>query len=113
MMSEISYHQQQYIRHQKEKRNLFFFADIYSSFLSGVVGNLRQDRADRFFYLQQSGDDLAQLLQYVQRRLYFSPSLLQLRKHWSVFCSLLFWVQGWQFCCGPVPDLRRSQSLIS
>lgn len=32
MMSEISYHQQQYIRHQKEKRNLFFFADIYSSF---------------------------------------------------------------------------------
>lgn len=50
---------------------MFFFADIYSSFLSGVVGNLRQDRADRFFYLQQSGNDLAQLLQYVQRRLYF------------------------------------------
>ena len=39
------------------------------------MGNLRQDRADRFFYLQQSGNDLAQLLQYVQRRLYFSPSL--------------------------------------
>ena len=75
MMSEISYHQQQYIRHQKRERNLFFFADIYSSFLSGVVGNLRQDRTDRFFYLQQSGNDLAQLLQYVQRRLYFSPSL--------------------------------------
>lgn len=76
MMSEISYHQQQYIRHQKrEKKLVLFFADIYSSFLSGVVGNLRQDRADRFFYLQQSGNDLAQLLQYVQRRLYFSPSL--------------------------------------
>lgn len=43
--------------------------------VSVVVGNLRQDRADRFFYLQQSGNDLAQLLQYVQRRLYFSPSL--------------------------------------
>ena len=28
------------------------------------MGNLRQDRADRFFYLQQSGNDLAQLLQY-------------------------------------------------
>ena len=39
------------------------------------MGNLCQDRADRFFYLQQSGNDLAQLLQYVQRRLYFSPSL--------------------------------------
>ena len=44
MMSEISYHQQQYIRHQKREKKLF--ADIYSSFLSGVVGNLRQDRAD-------------------------------------------------------------------
>lgn len=44
MMSEISYHQQQYIRHQKrEKKLVLFFADIYSSFLSGVVGNLRQD----------------------------------------------------------------------
>ena len=76
MMSEISYHQQQYIRHQKrEKKLVLFFADIYSSSLSGVVGNLRQDRADRFFYLQQSGNDLAQLLQYVQRRLYFPPSL--------------------------------------
>ena len=39
------------------------------------MGNLRQDLTDRFFYLQQSGNDLAQLLQYVQRRLYFSPSL--------------------------------------
>ena len=50
MMSEISYHQQQYIRHQKRgKRNLFLFLRIFIlHFLSGVVGNLRQDRADRF-----------------------------------------------------------------
>ena len=44
-----------------------------ASSLSGVVGNLCQNRADRFFYLQQSGNDLAQFLQYVQRWLYFSP----------------------------------------
>ncbi len=54
---------------------MFFFCGYLFFFSSGIVGNLRQDRADRFFYLQQSGNDLAQLLQYVQRRLYFSPSL--------------------------------------
>ena len=33
MMSEISYHQQQYIRHQKrEKKLVLFLSDIYSSF---------------------------------------------------------------------------------
>ena len=33
------------------------------------MGNLCQNQTDRFFYLQQSDDDLAQFLQYVQRRL--------------------------------------------
>ena len=75
-MPEVSYHQQQYIRHQKKRKEAgSFFADLYPSSLSGSVGNLCQNRTDRFFYLQQSDDDLAQFLQYVQRRLCFPSSL--------------------------------------
>lgn len=75
-MSEISYHQQQYIRHQKREKKLVLFLRIFILLFFLVLWEISaRDRTDRFFYLQQSGNDLAQLLQYVQRRLYFSPSL--------------------------------------
>ena len=75
MMSEISYHQQQYIRHQKREKKLVLFCGYLFFFSFWCCGKSPPGPADRFFYLQQSGNDLAQLLQYVQRRLYFSPSL--------------------------------------
>ena len=73
MMSEISYHQQQYIRHQKREKKLVLFLRIFILLFFLVLWEIsaRTGLIDP----QQSGNDLAQLLQYVQRRLYFSPSL--------------------------------------
>ena len=107
MMSEISYHQQQYIRHQKREKKLVLFLRIFILLLFLVLWEIsaRTGLIDSFIFTASAV--------CAETALFFPISLLQLRKHWSVFCSLLFWVQGWQFCCGPVPDLRRSQSLIS
>ena len=74
MMSEISYHQQQYIRHQKREKKLVLFLRIFILLFFLVLWEISA-RTGLIDYLQQSGNDLAQLLQYVQRRLYFSPSL--------------------------------------
>ncbi len=92
-MSEISYHQNSISAHQKREKTLPFCADISSSSSFWCWEISARTGLDRFFYLQQSGNDLAQLLQMCRdHSLFFPISLLQLRKHWSVFCSLLFWV---------------------
>ena len=60
MMPESSYYQQHYIcRQKREKKFISGLRIFYSSSLFDSVGNFRQSRTDRLFYLQQSMYDLA------------------------------------------------------
>ena len=114
MMSEISYHQQQYIRHQKREKKLVLFLRIfYSSFLSGVVGNLRQDRLIDSFIFSSPVMIWHSFCSMCRDGSIFPHLSVTITETLVSFLFVVVLGAGWQFCCGPVPDLRRSQSLIS
>ena len=75
MMSEISYHQQQYIRHQKREKQLVLFLRIFILLFFLVLWEIsaRTGLIDSFIF--SSPVMIWHSFCSMQRRLYFSPSL--------------------------------------